>query len=219
MQDDQIPEKNSTVEHLEIVQSRTPNGCCGLIAPCKSLKSFKYSHHDNSKLDIAAFSQVFGARKDTLEGLPVDHFWGDSSGTVDNQNFGSLRDYTALKRLPLSIDSLVGNMLEAPLVDILPSCLESLYIADMDREKGNHKVLVAELCCLVQVSDFAFPQLKQLDIEGDFQDPILSFRETSEGMKIYPEPSSLLGSWIYEITKVLRTIYFDNGVSFTVHDA
>ncbi|KAE8133906.1 hypothetical protein BDV38DRAFT_257074 [Aspergillus pseudotamarii] len=207
------------VEHLEIVQSRMPNGCRDLIAPCKNLKSFKYSHHDSSRLDIAAFSQALGARKDTLVGLSVDHFWGDSSATVDNQNFGSLRDYTALKRLRLSMDSLVGGMLGAPLVDILPSCLEYLCIADMDREKGNHKILVAELCCLVKASDVAFPQFKQLDIEGNVQDPMLPPQDKSERMKIYPEPSSLLGSWIYEITKGLCTICLDNGGSFTFHDA
>ncbi|KAE8321362.1 amino acid permease-domain-containing protein [Aspergillus sergii] len=149
---DQLPEKSSPIEHLEIVQSCMPSGCHDLIAPCKHLKSFKYSHHDSSRLDIDAFSQSLGARKDTLEELSVDHFWGVSSGTIDNQSFGLLSDYAALKRLRLSMDILVGDRLRTPLVDILPPCLESLYIADMGRDEGKHKVLVAELCNLVKAS-------------------------------------------------------------------
>ncbi|GMF74343.1 hypothetical protein AFCA_006046 [Aspergillus flavus] len=221
---DQLPEKSSPIEHLEIVQSCMPNGCHDLIAPCKNLKSFKYSHHDSSRLDVEAFSQSLGARKDTLEELSVDRFWGVSSGTIDSKSFGSLSDYAALKRLRLSMDILVGDRLRTPLVDILPPCLESLYIADMGRDEGKHEVLVAGLCSLVkashvQASYVIFPLLKQLGIEGTFQNPNLSSQERSECLKIYPEPSSLLVSWIYEITKELSTICFENGVSFTVHDA
>ncbi|KAE8380951.1 hypothetical protein BDV26DRAFT_110256 [Aspergillus bertholletiae] len=214
--DDQLPDNSSTIEHLEIVQSRMPNGCCELIAPCKNLKSFKYSHHDGSGLDIAAFSQSLGAKSNTLEELSVGYCRGESD-VADSQSFGSLRDYTALKRLRLRMDNL-GDTPGSPLVDILPSSLESLSISDTSGDEGKHKLLVAKLCDLVKASRVALPRFKLLDIEGDFQNPTLSSQERREGLRVYPGPSSLLLPWIYEITKETRTICLETGVSFTIRD-
>ncbi|KAL2006991.1 hypothetical protein VTN00DRAFT_8429 [Thermoascus crustaceus] len=218
----------SSITEIDLRASNGYRGMRNLICACPNLQSFKYRHIDEGIpghwFNPAAFgrSLLASSARASLESLWLDYESGEdfetSFITTMDDFVGSLAEFTALKHIHLRVQNLLHSK---PLIEILPSSLESLCITSCNLSLGGRLPLLTEqLRVLIVHFREQTPGLVQLDIQGnDFFDkknyPTLS----KDMLKSYPQqPVSCIKPGVYEITSGLRAVCADAGIRFHVRD-
>jgi hypothetical protein len=180
--DDEKPRLGfSSITDIDLRASSGNYGMETLVSSCANLKSFKYQHSDSHVLSNgyqpSAFYRSLAHSKKSLQTLWLDHYGSHHPFTAAglNQNhdewFGSLADFTALQelrvRLPNLLDIRYQNEPTTPLIECLPSSLETLYIEGC--EERYLGMLVSQLQTVIKSRQARFPKLKRVDIEGAFR--------------------------------------------------
>ncbi|KAJ5502776.1 hypothetical protein N7463_005650 [Penicillium fimorum] len=170
----------SSITDIDLRASSGNHGMETLVSSCADLKSFKYQHSDSHVLSNgyqpSAFYRSLTHSKKSLQILWLDHYGSHHPFTAAglNQNhdewFGSLADFTALQevrvRLPNLLDIRYQNEPTTPLIECLPSSLETLYIEGC--EERYLGMLVSQLQTVIKNRQARFPGLMRVDIEGAF---------------------------------------------------
>ncbi|CAG8390899.1 unnamed protein product [Penicillium salamii] len=169
----------SSVTEIDLRASSGNHGMEMLIASCAELKSFKYQHSDAHVLSHgyrpSAFHRSLSSSKETLQTLWLDHYGSHYPFTAAGLNqshdewFGSLADFTALREVRVRLMNLLDiryqNEPAIPLVDCLPSSLETLYIEGC--EERYFGMLVSQLQAVIMTRG-RFPKFQRVEIEGAF---------------------------------------------------
>ncbi|KAJ5965006.1 uncharacterized protein N7479_004882 [Penicillium vulpinum] len=179
--DDEKPRLGfSSITDIDLRASSGNHGMEMLVSSCADLKSFKYQHSDSHVLSHgyqpSAFHRSLSHSKKSLQTLWLDNYGSHYPFTAAglNQNhdewFGSLVDFTALQevrvRLPNLLDIRYQNEPTTPLMECLPSSLETLYIEGCEEQYLG--MLVSQLQTVIKSRKTRFPQLKRVHIEGAF---------------------------------------------------
>ncbi|CAI7594321.1 unnamed protein product [Penicillium glandicola] len=180
--DDVKPRRGfSSITDIDLRASSGNHGMEMLVSSCADLKSFKYQHSDSHVLSHgyqpSAFHRSLTHSKKSLQTLWLDHYGSHYPFTAAGLNqshdewFGSLVDFTALQevrvRLPNLLDIRYQNEPTTPLIECLPSSLETLYIEGC--EERHLGMLVSQLQTVIKNRRTRFPRLNRVDIEGAFQ--------------------------------------------------
>ncbi|KAJ5170989.1 uncharacterized protein N7500_003772 [Penicillium coprophilum] len=179
--DDEKPRLNfSSITDIDLRTSSGNQGMKMLVSACADLKSFKYQHSDSHILSDgyqpSAFYRSLIHSKKSLQTLWLDHYGSHHPFTAAglNQNhdewFGSLVDFTALQEVRVRLTNLLDiryqNEPTTPLIECLPSSIETLYIEGC--EERYLGMLVSQLQSVIKNRQTRFPRLKLVDIEGAF---------------------------------------------------
>ncbi|KAL2868063.1 uncharacterized protein BJX67DRAFT_60160 [Aspergillus lucknowensis] len=234
-EDDEDIEQETSQDVSSLISEislNSSNGCQGmakLLTSCPSLKSFKYQHSDDHALaegfQPSSFFGSLSGSKATIETLWLDnlgeHFPFTSSGLNQTHDewFGSLSDFTALKDLRIRLPNLldVGYTYEpsAPLTEVLPSSIESLYI-EWCKENAL-SMLIQQLRLVLEVRKNRFRDLRRLDIEGFFHDEDEDVEDSgTDGSAEQHE--RVIKPRVYEMVEPLRDICAEAGVQLFVRD-
>ena len=219
----------SSITDIDLRASSGNYGMELLVSSCAELKSFKYQHSDSHILSHgykpSAFHRSLTHSKKSLQILWLDHYGSHYPFTATGLNqshdecFGSLVDFTALKevrvRLPNLLDIRYQNEPTVPLMECLPSSLETLYIEGC--EERYLGMLVSQLQTVVKNRQTHFPRLRRVDIEGAFQNipsdddgPV-----TSSGSDL---PEAVIKDKIYQAAEPLHIDCVNAGLELHLHD-
>ncbi|KAJ5887402.1 hypothetical protein N7495_007443 [Penicillium taxi] len=172
---------SSTITDIDLRSSSGNHGMKTLVASCTGLRSFKYQHSDSNLISRGyqptAFYRSLARSKGTLQTLWLDHYGDHYPFTAAGLNqshdewFGSLADFTALRevriRLPNLLDIQYRNDPTTPLLNCLPSSLETLYIEGC--EERQVPMLASQLQAVIENRCTRMPRLQRVEIEGGFR--------------------------------------------------
>jgi hypothetical protein len=133
--------------------------------------------------------------------------------------FGSLVDFTALKevrvRLPNLLDIRYQNEPTTPLMECLPSSLETLYIEEC--EERYLGMLVSQLQAVIKNRRTRFPQLRRVDIEGAFLN--VSSDDDDQVANSGPDVlEAVIKDKIYQAAEPLHIDCVSAGLELHLHD-
>ncbi|KAJ5638143.1 hypothetical protein N7490_008022 [Penicillium lividum] len=202
----------SSITAIDLRESCGNYGMEKLISSCVALKSFKYQHSDSRLQSLgyrpAEFYRALIRSKKTLEVLWLDNhgihhpFTAAGLNQTHEQFFGSLAEFSVLRELRIRLTNLLDiefqNEPTTPLLDCLPSSLNSLFIEGC---KMRHiSTLAAQIGAVIKSRHTRFPNLQRIEIEGNFHDRSCSYiEETNDCM---PENTS-------EVPLVALPLYLD----------
>ncbi|KAJ5474216.1 hypothetical protein N7475_003782 [Penicillium sp. IBT 31633x] len=181
MEDEKSSLSFSSITDIDLRASSGNHGMEALVSSCADLKSFKYQHSDSHVLSHgyqpSAFYRSLTHSKKSLQTLWLDHYGSHHHFTAAGLNqsydewFGSLADFTALRELRVRLPNLLNIQYQSepttPLIECLPSSIETLYIEGC--EERYLGMLVAQLQTIIKSRRTRFARLKHIDIEGAFQ--------------------------------------------------
>jgi hypothetical protein len=218
----------SSITDIDLRSSSGNHGMEAFVSSCADLKSFKYQHSDSHVLSLgyqpSAFYRSLSHGKSSLQTLWLDHYGSHHPFTAAGLNqshdewFGSLVDFTALRevrvRLPNLLDIRYQNEPTTPLIECLPSSLETIYIEGC--EERYLGMLVAQLQTVIKNRRTRFPYLKRVDIEGAFHNvpsdgdgAVTSEPDTSE---------AVIKDKVYQAAEPLHTDCVHAGLELHLHD-
>lgn len=192
---------SSSITYLNLWYS---NGCYGmrdLISSCANLECFKYNHADTHMLGQRFRPSVFfdslAPAKKSLRSLWLDYCWYhiaediEDPDTPHNDRFGSLADFPKLREVRIRLRNLLDirpgpggdAVVTTPLIDILSSSIEWLYIEDCKEKYAP--ILVSQLQDLVSHRRTRVPRLARLDIQGQFFVRDHTCRSSMEGIPMW----------------------------------
>ncbi|CAG7996584.1 unnamed protein product [Penicillium salamii] len=214
----------SSVTEIDLRASSGNHGMEMLIASCAELKSFKYQHSDAHVLSHgyrpSAFHRSLSSSKKTLQTLWLDHYGSHYPFTAAGLNqshdewFGSLADFTALREVRVRLTNLLDIRLldepVIPLVDCLPSSLETLYIEGC--EERYFGMLVSQLQTVIKTRD-RFPKLQRIEIEGAFHN---ASDENSHSSGAVLE--SAIKNKVFQAAEPLHIDCVNAGMELRIHD-
>ncbi|CAG8890337.1 unnamed protein product [Penicillium egyptiacum] len=219
----------SSITDIDLRASSGNHGMETLVSSCADLKSFKYQHSDSHVLSHgyqpSAFHRSLTHSKKSLQTLWLDHYGSHYPFTAAGLNqshdewFGSLVDFTVLQevrvRLPNLLDIRYQNEPTTPLMECLPSSLETLYIEGcQERYLG---MLVSQLQTVIKNRRTRFPRLKRVDIEGAFQN--VSSDDEDHVANSGPEVlEAVIKDKIYQAAEPLHIDCVSAGLELHLHD-
>ncbi|OQE25635.1 hypothetical protein PENFLA_c008G05269 [Penicillium flavigenum] len=228
--DDETPRLGfSSITEIDLRASSGNHGMETLVSSCANLRSFKYQHSDSHVLSHgyqpSAFHRSLTHSKKSLQTLWLDHYGSHYPFTAAGLNqshdewFGSLVDFTALKevrvRLPNLLDIRYQNEPTTPLMECLPSSLETLYIEGC--EERYLGMLVSQLQTVIKNRRTRFPQLKRVDIEGAFQN--VSSDDDDQVVNSGPEIlEAAIKDKVYQAAEPLHIDCVSAGLELHLHD-
>lgn len=170
------PQGHSSIRDLHLEDSLISSAAIAtLVASCKDLRSLNvsFSRDSNDALEFQYFelSEALKRHQHSLSSLSID-IHDDSNLLVEPQEnmampFGSLKEYTMLRKLKVNEFALVGLpppgqedefMQKCDLANVLPASLESLTILDPIKRAGSPLVALSRSLSF-------FPVLRKLRIE------------------------------------------------------
>lgn len=219
----------SSITEIDLRASSGNHGMEALVASCADLRSFKYQHCDShvhsQGYQPSAFYRSLTRSKDTLQTLWLDHYGNHYPFTAAGLNqthdewFGSLADFTALQEVRIRLTNLLDiryqNEPSTPLVNCLPSSLETLYVEGC--EERLLPILVSQLQTVLKHRQSKAPRLQLLDIEGAFQN--VSYDESGDSST--PSADASDTSIKSKITQLVEPLHVDciaAGIELHVHD-
>ncbi|CAG7921581.1 unnamed protein product [Penicillium olsonii] len=216
---------SSSVTEIDLHASSGNHGMEVLIASCAELKSFKYQHSDAHVLSHgyrpSAFHRSLSNSKTTLKTLWLDNYGNHYPFTAAGLNqshdewFGPLADFTALREVRIRLTNLLDIRYQSepaiPLLDCLPSSLETLYIEGC--EARHFGMLVSQLQAVVKNRRGRFPHLQRVDIEGAFHDVALDDQNVGSG-----SVESAISNKILQATESLHVDCLNIGMELRIHD-
>ncbi|KGO63810.1 hypothetical protein PITC_054360 [Penicillium italicum] len=228
--DDEKPRLGfSSITDIDLRASSGNHGMEMLVSSCADLKSFKYQHSDSHVLSHgyqpSAFHRSLTHSKKSLQTLWLDHYGSHYPFTAAGLNqshdewFGSLVDFTALQevrvRLPNLLDIRYQNEPTTPLMECLPSSIETLYIEGC--EERYLGMLVSQLQTVIKNRQTRFPRLKLLDIEGAFQNVPSDDdgQVASSGLDVL---EAVIKDKIYQAAEPLHIDCVNAGLELHIHD-
>lgn len=219
----------SSITNIDLRASSGNHGMEMLVSSCADLKSFKYQHSDSHVLSHgyqpSAFHRSLTHSKKSLKTLWLDHYGSHYPFTAAGLNqshdewFGSLVDFTALEevrvRLPNLLDIRYQNEPTTPLMECLPSSIETLYIEGC--EERYLGMLVSQLQAVIKNRQTRFPKLKRVDVEGAFQ----NVPSDDDGQGASSRPNALeavIKDKIYQAAEPLHIDCVNAGLELHLHD-
>lgn len=218
----------SSITEIDLRASSGNHGMELLIASCAELKSFKYQHSDSHLLSQGYQPSVFyrslSHSKDSLQTLWLDNYGSHHPFTATGLNqshdewFGSLVDFTALREVRVRLTNLLDIRYQheptTPLIECLPSSLETLYIEGC--EEGYLAMLVSQLQTVIRNSRCHFPGLQRVDLEGAFQNVSLN----DENQTVSPDSvlNATLRDKIFQAMEPLHIDCINAGIVLHLHD-
>ncbi|KAJ5365535.1 hypothetical protein N7517_008421 [Penicillium concentricum] len=219
----------SSITDIDLRASSGNHGMGTLVSSCADLKSFKYQHSDSHVLSNgyqpSAFYRSLTHSKKSLQTLWLDHYGSHHPFTAAglNQNhdewFGSLVDFTALQevrvRLPNLLDIRYQNEPTTPLIECLPSSLETLYIEGC--EERCLGMLVSQLQTVIKSRQARFPGLKRVHIEGAFHN--VPWDDDDQVANSGPEVlEAVIKDKVYQAAEPLHIDCVNAGLELHLHD-
>ncbi|EKV10211.1 hypothetical protein PDIG_26860 [Penicillium digitatum PHI26] len=219
----------SSITDIDLRASSGNHGMEILVSSCADLKSFKYQHSDSHVLSHgyqpSAFYRSLAHSKKSLQRLWLDHYGSHYPFTAAGLNqshdewFGSLVDFTALRevrvRLPNLLDIRYHNEPTTPLMDCLPSSIETLYIEGC--EERYLGMLVSQVQTVIKNCRARFPKLKRIDIEGAFQ--IVPSDDDGQLVSSGPDGSEdTIKAKVYQAAEPLHIDCVNAGLELYLHD-
>jgi hypothetical protein len=211
----------SSITEMELLDSAGGGGMCNILRACPNLESFKYQHRELEEYDPlwfyfnpAGILVALAGAKPNLQSLWLGYFLsaGAVGSPTEDRFIGSLAEFRALKHLQLRAQNLLNG---GPLIEILPSSLESLCI---DHAGFNLSRLVDTLQQFIPNARKRIPHLVQLAIRGKdvrferkFPKGIFDSYPAGRAFGIPPE--------VYDKTDTLRPACDEAGITFHVRDA
>lgn len=228
--DDETPRLGfSSITDIDLRASSGNHGMETLVSSCADLRSFKYQHSDSHVLSHgyqpSAFYRSLTHSKKSLQTLWLDHYGSHYPFTAAGLNqshdewFGSLVDFAALKevrvRLPNLLDIRYQNEPTTPLMECLPSSLETLYIEGC--EERYLGMLVSQLQTVIKNRRTRFPRLRRVDIEGAFQN--VSSDDDDQVANSGPEVlEAVIKDKVYQAAEPLHIDCVSAGLELHLHD-
>lgn len=219
----------SSITDIDLRASSGNHGMEMLVGSCADLKSFKYQHSDSNVLSHgyqpSAFYRSLTHSKKSLQILWLDHYGSHHPFTAAGLNqthdewFGSLVDFSDLRelriRLPNLLDIRYQHEPTTPLLECLPSSLETLYIEGC--EERCLGVLVAQLQTVIKHRRTRFPNLQRVDIEGAFQNARLDDEDpvATSGSAVL---EAAIKDKIYQAVEPLHIDCLHAGIGVHIHD-
>ena len=227
--EDQKPRTGfSSITEIDLRASSGNHGMEMLIASCADLKSFKYQHSDSHVLSHgyqpSAFHRSLSHSKKSLQTLWLDnygsHYPFTAAGLNQSQDewFGSLVEFTALREVRVRLTNLLDiryqNEPTTPLIECLPSSLETLYIEAC--EERYIAMLVSQLRTVIKNFRGRFPGLKRVDVEGAFQ----NFPVDDDGHTITSGPAldAVIKDKVFQAAEPLHIDCVQAGIELHLHD-
>ncbi|PLB36849.1 uncharacterized protein BDW47DRAFT_118368 [Aspergillus candidus] len=171
----------SGVTDIDLTAAHAEQGLGYLLRACRGLKSFRYVHaHASISLkdfNPARFHRALEPHRETLERLEFrldDGLgWGSTGSEREDDFFGPLAGFTALREVALRAANIVdwskgddGSF--GALAGNLPRALRVLALDQFDQ--CDMGVMVAQLEDLVGCAKDRFPDLGLIEIQGDLHD-------------------------------------------------
>ncbi|KAL3473377.1 hypothetical protein BJX99DRAFT_261442 [Aspergillus californicus] len=183
-----------------------------------------FQHYDSyitfAPFQPKEFYRTLSIQKDTLETLWLDnlgiHVDFEDDGVQEKRDewFGSLVDFVVLKdlriRLPNLLDIQNQPEPEIPLIDILPSSIERIFIEKCT--VSTLPMLIRHLQFIINKRD-RFPTLGRIDIEGMFHDV---GEQTA-----HPGPAGVqraTHATVHNLLETLREVCRNAGVKIFIRD-
>jgi len=152
------PGAASSLTHLSLETcGMSVEGLEILLASLKNLRSFKYIAH-RAGWGLHALSTILKPAHASLETLEL------STGSGHARYIGSLRQFTALKKVNVDTDMLFKNSRMQRAVDILPASIETLTIAGNNMTRRLEDEFLAEL----YRPSFYYPALRNIWAEDSW---------------------------------------------------
>jgi hypothetical protein len=218
----------SSITEIDLRSSSGNHGMEKLIASCAELKSFKYQHSDTHVFSHgyqpSAFHRSLERSKKSLQTLWLDnygsHYPFTAAGLNQSQDewFGSLVDFTALREVRVRLTNLLDIRYQSepttPLMECLPSSLETLYIEGC--EERYLGMLVSQLQRVIKNSRDRFPKLTRVDIEGEFHSVPLD----DDGHIITSGPvlKAVIKNKVFQVAEPLHMDCVRSGIDLHLHD-
>lgn len=218
---------DSTITELQLYDSNISHSIRDLISSCANLEVFRYSHTDYSadyeleeRFQPSLFFDSLASTRKSLRCLWLHHLSCHLSEDIEpdsphNDWFGSLADFLELREVHMRLQNLldirpgIGKYeVATPLVDILPSSVEWLYIEDC-KEKYI-PILISQLRDLVSNRHTRVPHLVGLDIEGQFHHNPAPGEITLAALRLKPA--------FHKLIEPLRVACKEAGVEFIIRD-
>ncbi|KAJ5860085.1 uncharacterized protein N7529_007395 [Penicillium soppii] len=227
-EDDRLRVGFSSITEIDLRASSGNHGMEMLIASCANLKSFKYQHSDSHIFSHgyqpSAFHRSLRHSKKSLQTLWLDnygsHYPFTAAGLNQSQDewFGSLVEFIALREVRVRLTNLLDiryqNEPSTPLIECLPSSLETLYIEGC--EERYLGMLVSQLQTVIKNRLGRFPRLKCVDIEGKFQNVPLD----DDGHLITSGPvlDTAIKDKVFQAAEPLHIDCVHAGIDLHLHD-
>ncbi|QVM07990.1 hypothetical protein D8B26_002685 [Coccidioides posadasii str. Silveira] len=164
---------DSSLTTLKVTQSCCSASIATFLESCKSLKVFKYSHHNEfgpQRFNIMGIWKSLQVTKDTLEDLWLDVERGRDifEPSWPTEVPFSFAEFRALKVIGITTRQILDlqNPDSHALVDILPPNLEGLTLLDMPDEHLEY--ITSEVTRFVKASPTVAPSLTKIALCGNF---------------------------------------------------
>lgn len=218
----------SCISEINLISSNGTHGMESLIAPCSSLRTFKYQHSDShlhsEGYRPSAFYSSLSGSKDTLETLWLDSCGNHLPFTIAGANethdewFGSLADFSALKHMRIRLPNLLEVRYQpepsTPLPDILPRSLKSLYVEGC--KENSLSMLLSQIQLVLTKRASQFPSLERVDIEGFFHEDE-DYEDSGYETTVNTDPK-VIKPRVYEMVRPVRAACAQAGIDLCVRD-